>query len=199
MKVLLKGTNTYAIFCILLAVAASPGWAAGARTAADMERNVRCVRNFCGPLNKTASQGEFSCEAVRAWTKEEIANSSFGKRTGWSPGDIRCEIKFKAKREDLARAVSEKEAVVHLGKHPVTCEVGEGEGKYTVKLAVDPEATFKDGKAEKVALSVSDIEAPTTVKAALWSAAKLHNYFGVFGSELVEKFNKFLRDDCGAP
>lgn len=204
MKVLFKGPNTCSVICRLLAaalatLAASPAWAAGARTPADAEHNRHCLRDFCAPFNKTGAHGEFTCEAVRAWSKEEIASSSFGQRTGWSPGDIRCEITFRARREELAKAANETDYTLRLGKHPVICEVGEGEGKSTVKLTVDPEAAFKNGKAVKVALNVADIEASTGYKAALWSAAKLHNYFGVFGSELVERFNKFLQDDCGAP
>jgi hypothetical protein len=200
MKVSRKGTNTYIILAMLAssalgAMAGALRPAEAAPQAGDSERNGRCARDFCSSFNKPSGQGEFACEAARSWTEAEIADSSFGKRLHWSPGDIRCEMKFTLDRAGLAKAAAGKEHTVRLGKRPMVCEVGSGKDKYAVKMMIAPEATFKEGKVDAVAVNASDFEAPVTIRAVLWTAAKLQSYFR---PELVERLNKCIEEDCGA-
>ena len=65
-----------------------------------------------------------------------------------------------------------------------------------VSINMAPKMSFKGGKVDKIWLNVSEIEAPTLIKGAIWTVTKLEQNVGLFHSDMVEETNKFLHQKC---
>ena len=70
------------------------------------------------------------------------------------------------------------------------------EGNHAINVSLAPKIQLKDGKAAKAWLGITNIDAPTAIKGAIWTVAQMEDTFGVFHSDLIKDINKFVHEKC---
>ena len=118
------------------------------------------------------------------------------KKLTWSLGDLRCGVQFDASRKDMVDALTKPEYELKLATHAVKCEVEREKEVLNINVDLSPRIQFKDGKAVKAWIGVGEIQAPTVVKGAIWSAAQLEDTFGVVHGDLIKEINRFVYERC---
>lgn len=184
------------------AVAAGIWLAAGPALALDekgdeKEQLKACEQHVCEIILKKETAGaDLSCAIGKTWSKAKIKDGIEKKKISWGFGDARCGIEVKVTRAAMLDVLTKPESTLQVDKHTVKCEV-ERESEVTpISISLAPKITFKDGKAQKAWLNISDIEAPAVVKGAIWTAAKVEDTFGLFHSEMIEEINEFVHQKC---
>jgi len=167
-------------------------------TPADEKEKLKaCEQQICSIiLKKEASGGDLSCNLGRTWEKSKIVNGVKEKNISWDFGDARCTVDVKMGRQAVIDALTKPTYDLTVDKHTIKCQIERTEGITDVSLDMAPKMSFKDGKVQKIWLNVSNIEAPTLIKAGLWSVSKLEDNIGLFHSEMVEETNEFLHEKC---
>jgi hypothetical protein len=61
---------------------------------------------------------------------------------------------------------------------------------------MSPKVTFKGGQAVTAILGVKEIEAPSVVKGAIWTAAALEDNVGIFHTDILKGINDFIGPKC---
>jgi hypothetical protein len=64
----------------------------------------------------------------------------------------------------------------------------------TAKLA--PKIIFKNGRAEKVWINLKKVDGPVSVKATIWTVARLEDSIGIFHRQMIKSMNKFVEKSC---
>jgi hypothetical protein len=114
----------------------------------------------------------------------------------WGFGAAKCEVDLKVPREMIVGALSAAEIKVTLPDHTVDCDV-EREGSVDkARVTLAPIIEFKDGKAKKIWVNVTDIKAPGVIKGVVWSAAQLEDSVGIFHRRMIKAVNKFISEQC---
>ena len=165
----------------------------------EKEQLKTCEQRICTiALKKPASGDDLKCGLSKTWTKRTIEAGISEKKITWGFGDAQCTVGVDIKRADLVAALSQPAHTITIAAHDVTCQVEREKEVVPIKLKLAPKLQFKDGKLEKAWLNVSDIEAPSVVKGAIWTAAKIEDNVGLFHGQLVQEVNKFLFEKCPA-
>jgi hypothetical protein len=172
-----------------------------ARLAAESEARKQCKVEICKVFaERKADGGPISCSVTKTWLEGDIQQRILGDRLSWPWGHAQCSAKIDLDRAAIAKLVSDPEATVKLKKHDVSCSLdrkGNEQGEaYAVKLAITPEVTFKNGRATKVTMGWSDIDAPILAKGAIWSATAADNAFNVMSGSVVGEINSFIYEHC---
>lgn len=155
-----------------------------------------CEQKICSmALTKKPAGEDLTCALSKTWDKDTLKKGE-SKSVKWGFGDARCTVDLDVKRADVILALTKKEHTVEIPAHTVTCMVErDGEPKpVTAKLA--PKLMFKDGKADKIWINLSDIDGPANVKATVWMAANLEDTVGIFHKSMIKSVNKFLYQKC---
>ncbi len=156
-----------------------------------------CERQICTmALGRKPAGSDLSCKVSKTWAKDTLKGGE-AKTMKWGFGDARCSSELKLSRADVIAALTKPEHTVEVPAHTVKCVVErEGELKsVTAKLA--PKLTFKNGKASKIWINLQELDGPSTIKATVWTAAKLEDNFGIFHKSMIKSVNKFLFKQCG--
>jgi hypothetical protein len=174
-----------------------------ARLASEKEARKQCKTDICKVFaGKEGKPGAIQCDAVKTWLDSEIGGSILSGKIGWAWGHAQCSAHIDLDRAALAKLVSEPEATIKLKQHTLKCLVDKkgGEGKeadsYVLKFSIAPEITFKNGKATAVKLNWSDVDAPTLLQGAVWSATTLDKTFDILGSQAAAQINNFIYGRC---
>lgn len=162
----------------------------------EKERLKACEATICETALTKKKDGALSCSIQKTWTKSYIENGVRQKKISWTFGDAQCGVDIKLTNAQLASAVSEPKYTIQFEKHKVSCNIERENKMTTVNLMLAPKIEFEGGKAKKAWLNVSDIEAPTIIKGAIWTVAKLEDNFGLFHSDLISEVNEFLGQKC---
>ncbi len=164
----------------------------------DEEAKLKaCEQSLCTMvIAKPASGDGLTCNLSKTWAKEKLSKGAKEKSLDWGFGDARCGVDLEASRDLIVNAVTKPAHTLALPKHTVKCEIERGEEVTKINISMAPKIEFKDGKAQKAWLNIGDIEAPTVVKGAIWTAAKLEDNFGLFHSEIIEEVNDFIHKKC---
>jgi hypothetical protein len=156
-----------------------------------------CEQRLCKMvLNRKPAGEDLSCAVAKTWDRDTLKKGE-SNSVKWGFGDARCAVDLDIKRKDVISALTKKEHTIQVPAHTVKCTV-ERDGKpkpVTAKLA--PKLVFKDGKADKIWINLSDIDGPSNVKATVWMAAKLEDNLGIFHGSMIKSVNKFLHRRCG--
>ena len=135
-----------------------------------------CEKDLCTLLVKREAAGSnLQCNIQKTWASKKIKAGVEEKKLSWSLGDLRCGVKFDASRQDVVDALTKPAYELKLASHAVKCEVEREKEVLNISVALSPRIQFKDGKAVKAWLGVGEIQAPTVVKGAIWSAAQLED------------------------
>jgi hypothetical protein len=156
-----------------------------------------CERELCGILVKREANGsDLKCALQKTWAGRLIKQGVEQKKLSWGFGDVRCTVNLEAKRRELVDALAKPQFELKLAKHSIRCEVEREKEVMPITVALSPRFQFKDGKAVKAWLGIGEIEAPTVLKGAIWTAAQLEDTFGIVHSDLLREINRFVHDRC---
>ncbi|MEZ5842246.1 MAG: hypothetical protein R3D27_00750 [Hyphomicrobiaceae bacterium] len=165
----------------------------------EKEQLKACEARLCQVANKKDAAGEdVKCQLSKTWTRRTIEAGISQQKITWGFGDARCAINVDLKRAEIAGALSKPTHTITVPAHAVKCEVEREKELMTITLKVAPKLQFRSGKLEKAWLNVSDIEAPSVIKGAIWTAAKIEDNVGLFHGQIVKEVNKFLHEKCPA-
>jgi hypothetical protein len=156
-----------------------------------------CEKDICTLLvKKEASSSNLQCNLQKTWASKKIKQGVEEKKLSWSLGDLRCGVKLDTSRQDMVDALTKPEFELKLATHAVKCEVEREKEVLNISVNIAPRIQFKDGKAVKAWMGVGEIQAPTVVKGAIWSAAQLEDTFGVVHGDLIKEINRFVYERC---
>lgn len=176
--------------------------ASGSASALDEKANEKeqakaCEQQLCQiVLKKEAAGSDFKCDIGKTWAKKTIEGGIEKKKISWGFGDARCGIALGVPRASIVDALTKPAQAFEFPKHTIKCEVEREKEVVPINITMAPKIEFKDGKAQKAWLNVSDIDAPAVVKGAIWTAAKLEDALGVFHGEMISEINEFLHEKC---
>jgi hypothetical protein len=164
---------------------------------AEGDKLKACEKAICTIATKKEAAGsDLSCALGKTWTKDQIKSGIEKKKVSWSLGDAQCNLDVKLSRAALIDALNKPDAVVEFGSHVVKCVV-DREGKETpISITMAPKITFKGGQAVTASLGIKEIDAPSVVKGAIWTAATLEDNVGLFHSDILKNVNNFLGPNC---
>jgi hypothetical protein len=183
-----------------LALALSAAMGAGVQAfdedKGEKEQLEACERSLCDILVKRGAGSDLQCTLQKTWSGGKIKEGVEQKKLKWGFGDLRCNAKLDAKRQEMVDALSKPEYELKLPAHAIKCEIERGSEVIPVSVSLAPKLQFKDGKVAKAWLGIGVIEAPAVVKGAIWTAAQLEDTFGIVHSELVKEINTFVHERC---
>ncbi len=163
---------------------------------AERESRKACKVAICDAFHNRKPGNDISCHVVKSWRKEHLQKIVSKAKVSWPWGRVRCSTDIKLRRETLIKAMTEPKHEVVLDTHKVTCEVEREEGNAELKFAFAPKVLFENGKAVKASLNWGEIDGPTIVKGALWTATATDNTFNVLDGMVVEDINNFISNKC---
>lgn len=176
------------------------GFAAGAgaiEPRADEKQKIKaCEKSLCSLIvAKKPVTGNLQCALSKAWSQKTMKEGS-AKKLRWGFGAAKCEVDLQVSRQIIVGALSAVEIKVTLPDHIVNCEV-EREGTIDkARITLAPIIEFKNGRAKKIWINVTDIKAPGMLKGVVWSAAQLQDSVGIFHRRMVKSVNKFIGEQC---
>jgi len=184
-----------------LAVMGVAGMGTGASAledkAGEKEAIKACEKSICEmALKKEASGPDLACSLSKTWAKDKLKEGSEKRKLSWSFGDARCGIDFTLPRATMVSAMTQATHTLEFKPETAKCEIEREKEVTTVNVTLQPKITFKDGKAEKVWLNVTSIEAPAVVKGAIWTAAQVEDTIGLFHGDLIKEINELLHEKC---
>lgn len=175
-----------------------PGRAAAIEPAANEAEVLKtCEQRLCTmALGKKPSGDDLKCALTKTWAKDTLKKGE-SKAVKWGFGDARCELVLNLDRAEVIAALTKPEHTINVPAHTVKCTVErDGEAKpVTAKLA--PKLEFKNGRADKIWINLTDLSGPATIKATVWTAANLEDSLGIFHKGMIKSVNKFLYQRCG--
>jgi len=164
---------------------------------AERESRKACKVAICDAFHNRKPDGsDIACKVVKSWRKEQLEKIVSKAKVSWPWGRVRCSADVKLSRETLIKAMTEPKHEAVLDTHNVTCEVEREEGNAELKFAFAPKVKFENGKAVKASLNWGEIEGPSLVKGAMWTATATDNTFNVLDSMVVEDINNFISKKC---
>jgi hypothetical protein len=182
---------------LVVCLAASVGSALAIEPRADEKDKIKaCEKSLCRLIvAKKPVTGDLQCPLSKVWSRKTMKEGSANK-IRWGFGAAKCEVDLKVPREMIVGALSAAEIKVTLPDHTVDCDV-EREGSVDkARVTLAPIIEFKDGKAKKIWVNVTDIKAPGVIKGVVWSAAQLEDSVGIFHRRMIKAVNKFISEQC---
>lgn len=165
---------------------------------AEKESRKTCKVAICAGFRKPQPDGgEVACSVVKSWRKTQLDKMVSKARVSWPWGPVRCNAHIEVSRDAMSKAMSEPKYEMALKDHTVTCTVDrDGKDAAEIKVTFAPKVTFEGGKATKAKINWGAIEAPTLLKAAMWTATATDNQLNVLETTLVDDINDFVGKKC---
>ncbi len=165
---------------------------------AEKAARLACRVQLCKILRGKESAGsDIACHVVKSWRKEHLAKLINNLKITWPYEGVQCSSDISIKRADLLKAASEPKTEITLAKHTATCTVGHEKGDATIfKFDLTPKVTFEHGKATKAQVNWGQIEAPTLIKSALWTATAADNSVDLLSGTITDAINDFIGKQC---
>lgn len=181
----------------LLSLAGPIGTASAIEPRADEKERIKaCEKSLCQVVvSRKPASGELQCPLSKVWSKKTMKEGS-ARKLRWGFGAAKCEVDLKVPRDMIIGALSAAEIKVTLPPHVVQCEVERESSVDKAQITLAPIIEFKDGKAKKIWVNVTEIKAPGVIKGVVWSAVQLEDTVGVFHRRMVKSVNKFIRKQC---
>jgi len=94
-------------------------------------------------------------------------------------------------------ALTKPAHTINVPPQTVKCEVQrENDEVKPLTATLAPKLVFKNGRADKVWINLTDIDGPADIKTTVWAAAKLEDSLGLFHRPLIKSINKFMFRQC---
>ncbi len=193
----LSGVIIAVAVALLAGLAVPLGGASAIEPRADEKARLKaCEKSLCQVVvAKTPTKGDLQCPLSKAWSRKTMKEGS-AKKLRWGFGAAKCEVDFRVPRDMIVGALSAAEIRVTIPAHTVQCEVERENSIDKAEITLAPIIEFKDGKAKKIWVNVTDIKAPGVIKGVVWSAAQLEDTVGVFHRRMIKAVNKFINEEC---
>jgi len=165
---------------------------------AEKDARKACKIKICDILATTDPAGDdVSCDIVKTWREADITKMLGGK-IDWPYGKAVCQSKLEAKREPLAKAMSEGAYEVVIPAQTVRCTLAQkADGEpYVVEISIAPKVAFENGKAVKASLNWGEASAPMLVYALIYAGTGLDNSTNILGPVVVRMVNEFTTKKC---
>ena len=185
----------------LCVAALVPGFASGPASALETPKDEwrtlkACEKSLCEMILEKQSKGpNLACTLSKTWEKSSLEGGK-SKGVSWMFGDARCTANISFQRADIVRAVTEPKVKIKLEEHTVSCVVERSGEVKPVTIKLKPKLVFKDGKADKIWINLTDIKGPDDVTGTVWTAAKLEDSLGIFHKPMIRAVNKFIETRC---
>jgi hypothetical protein len=169
------------------------------RLVKEKQARMACKKLICDAARLKKAEGDpLTCKVVKTWPAQDLKNKILKDKLEWKLGHAQCEAEIKLDRSLVAKLLSGPKLEINVGKHRVSCNLEQEDGKETHKISftIDPVVTFENGKAVKAALNWGEVDGSTLAKTALWSATAVDNMFNVLQGVLVGQINEFFGPEC---
>lgn len=181
---------------LLLGLAVPLGQAMAIEPRADEKARLEaCEKSLCQVVvQKRPTKGDLQCPLSKAWSRKTMKKGA--KKLRWGFGAAKCEVDLRVPRDMIVGALSAAEIKVAIPPHTVQCEVEREDTIDRAEITLAPIIEFKEGKAKKIWVNVTDIKAPGVIKGVVWSAAQLEDSVGIFHRRMIKAVNKFITQEC---
>jgi len=182
---------------LLIGLAAPFGGASAIEPRADEKQRLKaCEKSLCRVIvSKAPTKGDLQCPLTKAWSRKTMKEGT-AKKMRWGFGAAKCEVDLKVPRDLIVGALSAAEIKVTIPPHTVQCEVEREDKIDKAEITLAPIIEFKEGKAKKIWVNVTEIKAPGVIKGVVWSAAQLEDSVGIFHRRMIKAVNKFISEEC---
>jgi hypothetical protein len=173
------------------------GAAAFEERAGEKDALKACEQRICDVVARKAPKGpDVVCSIGKTWKQEKI-RTGIGGKVAWRWGDARCSGDVNFPRATMIEALTKPELKVNVPLHTVRCELEQSGGRIApVVVTLAPTLTFRNGEVHKIWVNLKSVEAPSMVKATIWTTARLEDSIGIFHRGMVRGVNRFLRERC---
>jgi hypothetical protein len=164
---------------------------------AEKESRKACKVDVCRAFHSKEASGDIACHVIKSWRKEQMVKLVGKLKVTWPYDGVHCATDLSVKRGDLVRAMTEPKVEIAFQKHTVTCTIAsEKKGATEFKFELTPKVKFENGKATEAHANWGEIEAPTVIKSALWTATAADNTVNLLSSTIVDEVNDFVSKRC---
>jgi len=180
---------------MLFTLGAMPAWALDEQSG-EAKAISACEKQLCTLLLQRKPVGsDLKCQLTKTWRQSTIkeAESSTLK---WGHGDTRCSVDINLARAAVVSAMTSEEFTYEIPKHTAHCVIEQNGQVTNVTAKLAPKIIFKNGKAEKVWINLKDVDGPVSIKATIWTAARLADGVGLFHRKMIKSMNKFIERGC---
>jgi hypothetical protein len=155
-----------------------------------------CEKQLCTMLLQRKPTGsDLKCQLSKTWQQSTIKDAE-SSTVKWGYGDARCSVDLNLTRAAIVSAMTSEEFTYEIPKHTANCIV-EQDGQVTkVTAKLSPKIIFKNGKADKVWINLKDVDGPVSIKATIWTVARLADGVGLFHRKMIKSMNKFIERGC---
>jgi hypothetical protein len=155
-----------------------------------------CEKQLCTMLlQKNPNGKDLKCQLTKTWRQSTIKEAE-SNSVKWGYGDARCSVDLDITRAAIVSAMTSEKFTYEVPAHTAHCMVEQdGEiSRVTAKLA--PKIVFKNGRAEKVWINLKHVDGPASIKATIWTVARLEDSIGIFHRRMIKSMNKFIERSC---
>ena len=155
-----------------------------------------CDKRLCTILmQKNAKGDDLKCSLTKTWARSTI-KAADSHKLSWAFGDAQCSVDINLSRAVLVSAMTDEQKKLRVPPHTVNCVV-EQDGKLEkVTATLAPKIVFKDGKADKIWVNLTNVEGPAGIKATLQTAAQLADTLGLFHRRMLKSINRYIERHC---
>jgi hypothetical protein len=171
------------------------------RLVQEAQAREACKKVICEAARSKKADGDpITCSVLKTWPAQDLRDKILRGKLEWKLGHAQCKADISLDRSAVAKVLSEPKFEMKVGKHRVSCNLEQEDGKDTHELTftIDPVVTFENGKAIKAALNWGEVNGSTLAKTALWSATAVDNTFNVLQGVVLEQINDFFGRKCDA-
>jgi hypothetical protein len=155
-----------------------------------------CEKALCTMLlTKNPVGGDLKCQLTKTWQQSTIKEAE-SNAVKWGYGDARCSVDLNITRAAIVSAMTAEKFTYEVPAHTAHCVVEENKEVSNVTVKLAPKIIFSNGKAEKVWINLKSVDGPTSVKATIWTVARLEDSIGIFHRQMIKSMNKFVERSC---
>lgn len=155
-----------------------------------------CDKRLCTILmQKNAKGDDLKCSLTKTWARSTI-KAADSHKLSWAFGDAQCSVDINLSRAVLVSAMTDEQKKLRVPPHTVNCVV-EQDGKLEkVTATLAPKIVFKEGKADKIWVNLTNVEGPAGIQATLQTAAQLADTLGLFHRRMIKSINRYIERHC---
>jgi hypothetical protein len=162
----------------------------------EAEAIKACDKRLCTMLmQKNAKGDDLRCSLTKTWARSTIKEADSHKLS-WAFGDAQCSVDINLSRARLVSALTDDHRKLRVPPHTVNCLVEQNGKLEKVTATLAPKIEFRDGKAEKVWVNLTDVEGPAGIKATMQTAAQLADTLGLFHRRMIKSINRYVERHC---
>ena len=155
-----------------------------------------CDKQLCTILmQKNAKGDDLRCSLTKTWARSTIKEADSHKLS-WAFGDAQCSVDINLSRARLVSALTDDHKKLRVPPHTVNCVVEQNGKLEKVTATLAPKIEFRNGKAEKVWVNLTDVEGPAGIKATVQTAAQLADTLGLFHRRMIKSINRYVERHC---